>query len=130
MKLVRSYKLYWSGPYRDALWFTLLPCGKGKSKEVQIKSNLIRWFHRALQIKALHPTMHKNSLEMTPYGECNLKWRYISLCLFMAGELIYVDTEFSICSGRGKISDLLETIGAVSIHHCEACCVISSRLCC
>lgn len=81
------------------------PCAQGKSKEEQIKSDLIRCLHRALLIKALCPTMHLNSLEMTPYGERNLNQSYISLCLVMAGELSYVDTVLSICRGRGKIDN-------------------------
>lgn len=51
-------KPYHSEPNRDALWITLQPWALGKSKEVQIKSDLIRWLHWALLSKALHRTMH------------------------------------------------------------------------
>lgn len=58
MKCDYSNDPYWNEPNGDALWFTLQPWAMGKSKEAQIKSDLIRRLHWAPLIKALRPTLH------------------------------------------------------------------------
>lgn len=109
MKCDYCNKPCWSEPNRDALWFTVQPWALRKSKEAQIKRDLIRWLHWARWLKLFVPQCI-NSLEMTPYGKCNrtgdtlaIVWfwqvsnlMYIPYCLSAVAETILI-TFHTLC---------------------------------
>lgn len=90
MKCEYSNKPCWSEPNRDALWFTVQPWALRKSKEAQIKSDLIRWLHWARWLKPFVPQCI-NSLEMTPFGKCNRTRDTLAIVWFwQVSNLMYI----------------------------------------